>query len=308
MARRGALPVEVASDQQFRTTFTRVRASVSRFGDSDDVVQEAYARAVRRRIPGDLEPWLRTVARRIAIDNARRRHELAAGDAIDVDRLRTPSVPTPEDVVIGNESVGLIRKAIRSLPTRYRDALVAYSEHRDNSAVADHLGVSTNAAGSLLCRARMRLREELDRVGYAAGAVLVKLQRVPDLAVTATAAVCFVAVIAGPTAAAPDGPRTSVTPDAVAAFEAFPTRAAAQNEPVAPQPARSRPAAAANSPLDDLTEQVEIVRYEVEACTKTGKRLPTPYITVIREGRKSVIGATVDSLPRLPRLTTNTCR
>lgn len=301
------MPADVAFDEAVRTTHRRVRASVSRFGESDDVVQEAYARAVGLRIPGDLEPWLRTVARRIAIDNARRRREFAAGDGADLEGLRTPSVATPEDVVVAKEGVGLIRRAVQSLPSRYRDALVAYSEHRDNTAVAARLGLTPNAVGSLLCRARMRLREELDRVGYAAGAVLVKFQRWSDVAATATATACFVAVMSGPSTAAPDpaAPPTTSAPAPV-------VRAVAARGPIVPlrgpAPRTAAPNVRGVHSIDPFADPVEIVRYEVEACTGSGRRIPTPYVTVVREGRRSVTGRIAEVLPPLPKLDHRACR
>lgn len=306
MARRGASPAGASSEEDVRATFSRVRASVSRFGEPNDVVQEAYARAVSRRVQGDLEPWLRTVARRIAIDNARRRREFAAGAGADVDSLRTPAVPTPEDVVMAKEGVGLIRRAVQSLPSRYRDALLTYSEHRDNSAVAARLGLSPNAAGSLLCRARMRLREELDRVGYAAGAVMIKFQRWTDVAATATAAACFVAVMSGPSTAPPRAQiaeqRTAAAP--ILRTTGRPASLAAADSATPGKTRRVSTTARAEQPADP----VEIVRYELEACTRNGRRVPTAYMTVIREGRRSLVGALTDGLPRTPRPGGRTCR
>lgn len=246
------------------------------------------------------------MARRIAIDNARRRREYANGSAGDIDRLSSRTAVSPEDVVVANEGVGLIRKALRSLPSRYRDALVTYSEHRDNSAVAARLGVSDNAVGSLLCRARMRLREELDRVGYAASALAFRFHRVSDIAATATAAVCFVAVIGGTSGAATGTSASSATGAPASLVAAAVAAPLPHPKESAIRPRAGRAVAA--GPVDELAKQVEIVRYEVEACTRTGRRIRTPYVSVVREGRKSVTGYVASRLSQPSKITTGTCR
>src|SRR5437879_2781806 len=180
MAPRGGQALAgFASGEGFGTAISNVRGSVARFSrnDSQDIVQEALTRAVAHEVRGNLEPWLRTVSRRIAIDNARKARECAIGTSDEVEKVSRRTAGSPEDVVLNNEGVGLIRRAMRSLPTRYRDALLAYSRDGDNGAVAAHFGLSSNATCSLLSRARARLREELDRVGYAFGGVCLKLQR-----------------------------------------------------------------------------------------------------------------------------------
>src|SRR2546428_10048064 len=109
MAPRGGAPATIAPDS-FRRTFSNVRASVAGFtrNDSEDYVQEAYARALKHHVGGSLEPWLKTVSRRIAIDHSRRQRELASGGTHDVERLLPPSGHRPEDVVISRENLGLI--------------------------------------------------------------------------------------------------------------------------------------------------------------------------------------------------------
>jgi len=282
MARRGALPASAWPDQEFRARFGRLRASVAHLSDNeaDDAVQEAFARAIQRRVPGDLEPWLRTVSRRIAIDNLRRRREYATGAAIDIDRLRPPTVGGPEDAVVCTESVGLIRRALRSLPPRYRKALVVYSEHRDNSVVAARLGLSSSCARSLLCRARMKLRAELDRVGYAASVLLVRLQRWPEHAAAASAAVCVLAAMAGSSAPGVvdgaagrrdggSGGQSLARSEAMVAGGRVPAAA------VARPPAK--PSAEGRLPLDALRKQID-------ACGTGAGRTAPGYLGALLEG------------------------
>jgi len=295
----------LASGQDFGTTLTRVHASVARFSrnDSQDLVQEALARAVKHDVRGNLEPWLKTVSRRIAIDNARKAREIASGAADDVDTLTPHSSRGPEDIVLSNEGVGLIRRAMRSLPGRYRDALVAYSEQRDNAAVAERFGLSANATCSLLSRARSRLREELGRVGYAFGGICLKLQRWQHEVATAAAAACFVVVVAASSSAAQ--PLRFVTTARVAPT----TRAVAA---VAPGNATAPVANAttwvrAPAVVKHAVQGAEIVRYQVAPCGPRGRALPAPYVSVVRDGRPSLIGAVASRLPAVPAIEAGTC-
>jgi RNA polymerase sigma factor (sigma-70 family) len=199
-------PIPATAEQQaaIRRTMRNVRMSVARFSrnDAEDIVQEAMTRAVHRGIECDAEPWLRLVARRIATDRSRRAREFAS-DPTDLERASGTYASSPEDIVVANDSVGVIRRALNALPTRYRDALVTYAEGQDHTEVAERFDISPNATWSLLCRARARLRQELNRVGYAAASVGFRIQQsLGDLAaVGAVTCVAMSAAVVGPVAA-----------------------------------------------------------------------------------------------------------
>jgi RNA polymerase sigma factor (sigma-70 family) len=290
------------------TTISKVRGSVARFSrnDSQDIVQEALTRAVAHDVRGNLEPWLRTVSRRIAIDNSRRAREFAIGAADDMDKVSSPHSQSPEDVVLNNEGVGMIRRAMRSLPSRYRDALLAYSQDGDNGAVSAHFGISSNATCSLLSRARARLREELDRVGYAFGGIAMKLQRWHREVATAAAGACFVAVVAGSSGAAamPAAPTATVRAPAAAA-----PAAVVQQAPAAAVVARAVPVVApVRAVVRDVVKRTEVVRYQVVACGLRGKPVVAPYATIVKDEHPSIVGSLATKLPKLPVMDTGTCR
>jgi RNA polymerase sigma factor (sigma-70 family) len=308
MAPRGGQALaDLSSAEGLGTTISNVRGSVARFSsnDSQDIVQEALTRAVAHDVRGNLEPWLRTVSRRIAIDNARRAREYAIGAADDVDKVFSPGSQSPEDIVLNNEGVGMIRRAMRSLPVRYRDALLAYSQEGDNGAVAEHFGISSNATCSLLCRARSRLREELDRVGYAFGAAAMKLQRWHREVATAAAGACFVAVVAGSSGAvATPAAHEPVPAPAVAAAPVVtsiaPVRAVAASAVQVIAPVRAV--------VRDVVKRTEVVRYQVVACGLRGKPVVAPYATIVKDGHPSIVGSLATNLPKLPVMDTGTCR
>lgn len=135
-------------------------------GDTEDVVQEAVARAIKSGVSLEAEQWLRTVAKRVAIDKHRRRRETPSGAPTDLERWAPATEPDPEDVVIRAERSQAVRDALAELPPRYRNALLAYAEEDSPAAVAKRLGLSATATWTLLSRARTRLRLQLEQVGF----------------------------------------------------------------------------------------------------------------------------------------------
>jgi RNA polymerase sigma factor (sigma-70 family) len=251
---------------------TRVHAGISRLApdSAQDIVQEAFARALRHRVPGDLEPWLRTVTRRIAIDNARRRREYPRGDANDIDRIRPTTIESPEDIVVAREGVGLIRRALRSLPRRYREALVTYSQHPDHATVAAEMGLSTSGARTLVCRARLRLRAELERVGYAASVLAMKLDRFQRVVATSAAAGCVAAVAAVSAPTVPVAPAEAVSPVFTAASAAAGAAPAQRVVPVAVAHGRR---AVTTPPGHSGTGSPKLVE-ALQRCDARGQALP----------------------------------
>ncbi len=134
-------------------------------GDTEDVVQEAVARALKSGVSLEAEQWLRTVAKRVAIDKHRRRREMPSGAASDLEKWTT-GTDDPEDAYIRAERSQAVRDALAELPPRYRTALLAYAEEDSPAAVATRLGLSSTATWTLLSRARSRLKLQLEQVGF----------------------------------------------------------------------------------------------------------------------------------------------
>lgn len=208
-------------DHDVREAMRRVRISMARMrpGEAEDIVQETMLRAVRKGIALDAEPWLRTVAKRVAIDNSRRAREIASGGSAELELMAQSRDASPEDQVLTRETVGAVRDALDTLPPRYRDALVAYVEEDESAAgVARRFGLSDGATWTLLCRARARLRTELERVGYA---IFIFVQRFGGSGDSETAgkgaavAAAAIAALAIGGAVVDTGPRAPSTPERV---------------------------------------------------------------------------------------------
>lgn len=177
-------------------------------GSTEDVVQEACARAIKSGVSLEAEQWLRTVAKRVAIDQYRRRRETPSGGAADLERWSTEGDGDPEDAVIRSERQAAVREALATLPPRYRKALLAYAEEDSAAAVANRLGMSAAATWTLLSRARSRLKLQLEQAGFVpalfAGGDRPRLRHL--LAAGAVAATATTAAIV-PALQTPDVPR-----------------------------------------------------------------------------------------------------
>ncbi len=140
---------------------------------AEDVVQETFAAALDRIDDfdperGPLKSWLYSLSRNIARDQLRghrRSAELAAmWDRIDRSLAQIfeslDREPLADEVIALAETRDMVNITIAHLPERYRDVLERkYIQGSSLAALADELGMSNEAAKSLLARARRAFRE-----------------------------------------------------------------------------------------------------------------------------------------------------
>jgi RNA polymerase sigma-70 factor (ECF subfamily) len=137
-----------------RPILYRAAALMVGAADAEEVVQEAFERAMRDRdfFERVREPraWLRTVVARRALGRLRRRHI--------VERLR---LRPPADHIEPWERVDLAA-ALARLASQERVAVVLrYFAEASYEEIAGALGMPASSLGPLLTRARARLREQL---------------------------------------------------------------------------------------------------------------------------------------------------
>lgn len=132
--------------------------------EAEDVVQETLVKLWRSgedvSVPeGGIGPWLKRVARNLAIDRQRRARKFDVVE--EVPDTVAPAVQQSE--IEDRERKAAVDAAIDELPDRQRSALLLF--HHEGFSVAEialSLAVSEDAAESLLARARRGLKARLE--------------------------------------------------------------------------------------------------------------------------------------------------
>lgn len=140
---------------------------------AEDVVQETFTIALSRQADydparGSVGSWLTVLSRNVIRDHLRahkRSDELAATwDKIDATLAQTFAAmaerPLPGEVLERAETRDLVHMAVANLPEQYRTALTRkYVDGESLETLASELGISVDAAKSLLARARRAFRD-----------------------------------------------------------------------------------------------------------------------------------------------------
>jgi RNA polymerase sigma-70 factor (ECF subfamily) len=145
--------------------------------DAEDLVQEAYIRALRAfatlRDPSRIRPWLCQILSRLVLDQHRAApREVAVGDLAEIDRFSLYELIEREDPFPYSDSLHRdflgqfgdheVRRALLALPEVYRVPLVLlYVEDLSYRELAELLGCPVGTIMSRLHRARKILEREL---------------------------------------------------------------------------------------------------------------------------------------------------
>jgi len=132
-------------------------------GDVDDVVQDVFLAALRNsggfRSESSLWTWLTAITLN-RCRSGRRRNALLPKLFKVLGKPRT-AAPADEDT-LRDEVASEVRSAVAALPAADREVIVLfYLEQQSSAEMSAALGVSTNAIGVRLHRARGKLREAL---------------------------------------------------------------------------------------------------------------------------------------------------
>jgi RNA polymerase sigma-70 factor (ECF subfamily) len=140
---------------------------------AEDVVQETFALALSKQADydparGSVGSWLTVLSRNVIRDHLRahsRSDQLATTwERIDATLAQTfasmAEHPLPGDILEREETRDLVHMAIANLPDQYRIALTRkYVDGETLETLATELGISIDAAKSLLARARRAFRD-----------------------------------------------------------------------------------------------------------------------------------------------------
>jgi len=129
---------------------------------AEDVLSETFLRLTeeirRGRAPDQPRAWLYRVAANLVVDGGRRRAVVTRTLGRLVDRRTEPPA---DDELIRGETRREVWAALATLPVDARTALMLAAHGFSGREVAAALGRSELATRSLICRARLRLRDQV---------------------------------------------------------------------------------------------------------------------------------------------------
>jgi RNA polymerase sigma-70 factor (ECF subfamily) len=163
--------------QNNRRLFRLARSIVRDDHEAEDIVQETYVRAFTRladfRGESSLATWLTRIALNEAYGRLRRRrptiewNSVEAAESITAQIIAFPSPSSqsdPERTMARNEIAQILQQAIDALPEPFRIVLVArLVEEMSVEETADLLGLRPETVKTRLHRARLMLRDDLER-------------------------------------------------------------------------------------------------------------------------------------------------
>jgi len=134
--------------------------------DAQDVVQEAYLRALRffdGFRGGDPRAWLLSIVRNACYDWLRKNQAFDAATEFDEEIHSGESgAASPEALLLQRADSHLLQRALEELPVKFREVLVLRElEGLSYKEIADVAGIPLGTVMSSLARARQRLRQTL---------------------------------------------------------------------------------------------------------------------------------------------------
>ena len=132
--------------------------------DAEDVVQEAYLRALKHFHTfkgGDARPWLLKIVRNTYYTLIRRNRVADAMTPFEEEEdVHVSDAPNPEMLLVKETDRQLVRRALQKLPTEFLEVIVLREfEELSYKQIADTVQVPVGTVMSRLARARGRLAQ-----------------------------------------------------------------------------------------------------------------------------------------------------
>lgn len=136
---------------------------------AEDLCNETFYKAYRslqsfREVEASFSTWLYTIARNTVLSELRK-HK-AQNVSLDETGLipQAPLESMPEQNLLRNEKVSMVREAINSLPEKQKSALILREyDGMDYQEIAGILGQTVSSVKSLLFRARASVKVQLEQ-------------------------------------------------------------------------------------------------------------------------------------------------
>ena len=161
-----ASPFEQAVLPHLNAAYNLARWLTRNEHDAEDVVQDAYLRALRfyDGFRGDdARAWLLTIVRHVCYDFLSRHRSEELTDAFD-EGIHTvlEEQPTPEALLLRRADQAKVRRALEALPLAWREVIVLRElEGLSYKEIAEVAGIKIGTVMSRLARSRARLQQLL---------------------------------------------------------------------------------------------------------------------------------------------------
>lgn len=135
---------------------------------AEDLCQETFYKAYRslqtfREVEASFSTWLYTIARNTVLSELRKNKIANVSLEVGGVEPRASFETLPEQTILRNERIALVREAINCLPEKQRSALILREyEQLDYQEIAQIMGQTVSSVKSLLFRARVSVRLQLE--------------------------------------------------------------------------------------------------------------------------------------------------
>src|SRR5690554_1117039 len=135
---------------------------------AEDLCAETFYKAYRslqtfREVEASFSTWLYTIARNTVLSEMRK-HKNNMVSLEDSGYIpQSAAGDSPEQTILRNETVAMVRDAINNLPEKQRSALILREyDQLDYQEIANILGQTVSSVKSLLFRARASVKSQLE--------------------------------------------------------------------------------------------------------------------------------------------------
>ncbi|WP_168119142.1 sigma-70 family RNA polymerase sigma factor [Paenibacillus sp. HB172176] len=135
---------------------------------AEDLCSETFYKAYRslhsfREMDASFSTWLYTIARNTVLSELRKQKSANVSlDEAGFEPVASKDA-TPEQQLLRNERVAMVREAINQLPEKQRSALILREyDQLDYQEIANILGQTVSSVKSLLFRARASVKSQLE--------------------------------------------------------------------------------------------------------------------------------------------------
>ena len=170
--------VERIFHQYYKYMMARAQSILNNHHDAEDAVMETFCRISenvkqcmhleKTETAALVSIYTRNVA--INLYNRKKKQQEIfdmSGEIESCQACGDPLSGNPQALIVGDETVDIVRDAVNQLEAKYRDAIVLkYYYHMKNVEVANIMGLEAKTINSHIFRAKSKLKEILGEEGY----------------------------------------------------------------------------------------------------------------------------------------------